>query len=63
MCDAWTAFAATGDPNTPRSGLPMWPAYDPRTRETLLFADHSRVAADPDRAERAVWGPVMERIT
>ncbi len=63
MCDAWTSFAATGDPNTPRSGLPRWPAYDPRTRETMLLADHSRVVADPDRAERAVLEPVMSRIT
>jgi para-nitrobenzyl esterase len=59
MCDAWTTFAATGDPNTPRSGLPKWPAYDPRVRETMLFADRSRVVADPDKAERAVLDPVM----
>jgi para-nitrobenzyl esterase len=59
MCDAWTAFAATANPNTPRSGLPNWPAYDLRMRETMLFADRSRVVADPDRAERAVLDPVM----
>ena len=54
MCDAWTAFAATGNPNSSHSGLPHWPAYEPRTRETMLLADRSRVVADPDRAERAV---------
>jgi para-nitrobenzyl esterase len=59
MCDAWTTFAATGNPNTPRSGLPKWAAYDPRTRETMLFGDRSRVAADPDEAERSVLDPVM----
>jgi len=59
MCDAWTAFAATGVPNTPHSGLPEWPAYDPRVRETLLIAERSRVVADPDKAERAVLDPVM----
>ena len=59
MCDAWTAFAATGSPDTIASGLPRWRAYDPRTRETMLFADRSRLVADPDKAERAVLDPVM----
>ena len=59
MCDAWTAFAATGNPNTPRSGLPEWPAYNLRERWTMLFADQSRVVADPDKAERAVLDPVI----
>jgi para-nitrobenzyl esterase len=58
MCDAWTAFAATGNPNTARSGLLHWPAYEPSTRQTLLLADRSRVVADPDRAERAVLDSV-----
>ena len=26
MADYWTTFAATGDPNSPRT--PPWPAYD-----------------------------------
>ena len=58
MCEAWMAFARTGSPNTPRSGLPQWPAYDPNTRETMLLADRSRVVADPDKAERAVLDSV-----
>lgn len=29
MRDAWVHFAATGDPNTPDSGLPHWPAFGP----------------------------------
>jgi para-nitrobenzyl esterase len=59
MCDAWTAFAATGDPNAPRNDLPEWPAYDRRTRQTMLFNDRSRVMADPDRAERVLLERLM----
>jgi len=58
MCDAWTAFAGTGNPNTSRSGLPHWPSYEPSTRQTLLLADRSRAVADPDKAERAVLDSV-----
>jgi para-nitrobenzyl esterase len=58
MCEAWMAFAGTGNPNTSRGGLPHWPAYDPSTRETMLLADRSRVVTDPDRAERAVLDSV-----
>jgi para-nitrobenzyl esterase len=58
MCEAWMAFAGTGSPNTSRSGLPQWPAYDPSTRETMLLGDRSRVVADPDKAERTVLDAV-----
>lgn len=58
MCDAWMAFAATGNPATSRSGLPHWPAYEPSTRETMLLTDRSRIVADPDRAERTVLDSV-----
>lgn len=58
ICEAWTAFAGTANPNTSRSGLPHWPAYDPSTRETMILADRCGVVADPDRAERAVLDSV-----
>ena len=40
MVRAWVRFAASGDPNG--SGLPRWPAYDPRTDPYLDFGTQSR---------------------
>jgi para-nitrobenzyl esterase len=52
VSSAWVNFATSGDPNSGGPGLPHWPKYDPRTRETMLIDVHSRVEADPTRAER-----------
>ncbi|MBU4317468.1 MAG: carboxylesterase/lipase family protein [Proteobacteria bacterium] len=42
---AWTAFARTGNPNTP--GLPDWPKYDADHRATMIFDVNSHVVNDP----------------
>lgn len=52
MMDAWIAFARTGDPSTRAL---KWPAYDPATRETMIFAGKSGAKADPDKAFREFW--------
>jgi para-nitrobenzyl esterase len=50
VSDAWIAFARTGDPNTP--GLPHWPAFDARKRQTMVFDNLSTVVDDPIREQR-----------
>jgi para-nitrobenzyl esterase len=41
----WVQFAKAGDPN--RSGLPLWPAYDPRTDLCLDLGHEIRVRPIP----------------
>jgi para-nitrobenzyl esterase len=45
--EAWTRFAATGDPG--------WPAYDPRERLTRIFDLPSAVTAYPEEISRRLW--------
>jgi para-nitrobenzyl esterase len=55
---AWVAFARSGDPNTPK--LPKWPAYSATARDTMLFNNECRVAADPDRGPRLVMEQILK---
>ena len=50
VSSAWAAFARTGSPNAP--GLPHWPAYDAKSRATMIFNDECKVVDDPGRDER-----------
>ncbi len=50
MSTAWAEFARTGNPN--HSGLPSWPAFDTKTRPTMVFNNTCRVVNDPAGAER-----------
>jgi para-nitrobenzyl esterase len=43
-------YAATGDPN--HSGLPAWPAYDLKARETMIWDNPPQVVSDPRGDER-----------
>jgi para-nitrobenzyl esterase len=49
------AFARSGSPNGP--GMPRWPAYDLRRRETMVFDVASRVESDPRRWQRELFAP------
>ncbi len=50
MSDAWLNFARTGNPNHAR--MPEWKAYTPQHGEVMVFDDQSRLAFDPDGAQR-----------
>ena len=45
MHPAWVAFAKTGNPNT--KAIPHWPAYDTKSRSTMIFNLESQVESDP----------------
>ncbi len=49
----WTAFARTGNPQTP--SLPSWPPYEPDGRATMILDSICHVVNDPDRVERRAW--------
>lgn len=50
VCDAWIAFARTGNPNHP--GLPTWPAFTADRVETMFFVNTCAVRDDHDRRAR-----------
>jgi para-nitrobenzyl esterase len=50
MSTAWAAFARSGNPN--HKGLPNWPAFDAKTRGTMVFDNACKVVNDPNGAER-----------
>ena len=56
----WVAFARTGNPNT--AAMPVWPAYEPANRSTMMLNVQSHVQSDPGGvARRALDGlPVYE---
>jgi len=59
MSKVWLAFARSGDPRTPE--IPEWPAYEEQRRATLLFDLPSRIAFDPDSADRRIIQDNMSR--
>jgi para-nitrobenzyl esterase len=61
MSEAWVAFAATGNPNSQKSGLPHWPEYQAKTRSTMVFNNASVVADDPARDARLVLEKALAR--
>ena len=48
----WTAFAATGSPNS--KGFPQWPAYSAAGRNVMMINSTSEVVKDPARQSREV---------
>jgi para-nitrobenzyl esterase len=57
VSSAWAAFARTGNPSVPGR---EWPAFDPRTRPTMVFNLASRVVNDPYGEERLALQAIRE---
>jgi len=55
---AWAAFAATADPSNEVLG--PWPRFEPRTRSTMVFDEHSRVEPDPLARARGWWAGLWD---
>ena len=53
MSQSWAAFAHKGDPSHP--GLPKWPVYTLKDRETMIFDIPSYIEKDPARQELEAW--------
>ncbi len=52
IAGAYAAFARTGSPNG--RGLPVWPAYTPSTRTTMIWdVPKSQAVNNPDSQELA----------
>jgi para-nitrobenzyl esterase len=53
MMDAWLAFARTGDPSC--EALGVWPPFENRARQTMVFDLVSQVEEAPLEDERRLW--------
>jgi para-nitrobenzyl esterase len=53
MSGTWAAFAREGKPDT--AGIPPWPAYDAKTRATMVLDKEWRVENDYGRETRLLW--------
>jgi para-nitrobenzyl esterase len=53
LASAWIALAKNGTPDNEH--IPHWPAYDAKTRATMIFDANTRVVNDPRSAIRQYW--------
>ncbi|RAK50951.1 carboxylesterase/lipase family protein [Phenylobacterium deserti] len=56
MSEMFATFARTGQPSA--KGQPAWPAYDLKTRATMVIDAQCQVVPDRFGAERKLWGRV-----
>ncbi len=55
MSEAWIAFAATGNPDSKKSGLPRWEPYDAAKRAVMVFDNECRIVYDPLKEQRIIF--------
>ena len=55
LSETWIAFAATGNPNSSKSGPPQWAPYDADKRLMMIFDTASRVESDPLKEQRLIF--------
>jgi para-nitrobenzyl esterase len=53
LASTFVAFAKSGNPDNDQ--IPHWPAYDAKTRATMIFDANTRVMNDPRSAIRKYW--------
>jgi para-nitrobenzyl esterase len=61
ISEAWVAFAAAGNPNSSKSGLPPWPPYDSTKRATMIFDTQSELVYDPQKEQRLIFEKNQDR--
>jgi para-nitrobenzyl esterase len=61
LSETWVSFAATGDPNSSKSGLPQWPPYDSVKRATMIFDVQSKIVDDPQKEQRLIFEKAPDR--
>jgi para-nitrobenzyl esterase len=59
MSAAWVAFARAGAPGN--ALIPHWPAYDLKTRPTMLLNTECRIEGDPRGEARQLWQTITGR--
>jgi para-nitrobenzyl esterase len=57
LSQAWIAFARAGNPNHPL--LPHWPAFDVKSRATLVLGTEHRIVGDPYGDFRVAWNEIL----
>jgi para-nitrobenzyl esterase len=53
MSEMWATFARTAHPGA--KGQPIWPAYDPQKRATMMINTQCKVQENPYGLELALW--------
>ncbi len=61
VSEAWIAFAATGNPNSKKSGLPRWDPYDSAKRASMIFDNQCRIAYDLQKEQRIIFERAQAR--
>jgi para-nitrobenzyl esterase len=61
ISETWIAFAATGNPNSKKSGLPRWEPYDSVKRAMMVFDNVSRITYDPQKEQRIIFDRAQNR--